>query len=87
MEKYIGEIHRKLKDRLQEHKGYINNTHLNQPTGFHFNKQGHTLSDMKIIILEKVKKRDNFYRKEREKYLIRKCNTYNQGMNGNQGSA
>ena len=86
-EKYIGESHRKLKDRIQEHKGYVNNRHLNQPTGYHFNQPGHTLSDMKIVILEKVQKHDTFYRKEREKYLIRKFNTYNKGMNGNQGSS
>ena len=36
---------------------------------------------MTIKILEKVKIRDTLYRKEREKYLIRKFNSYYNGMN------
>ena len=80
-EQYIGESKRAIKDRLGDHKGYIRNYHVNQPTGAHFNKPGHLLSDMKIIILEKVKKMDDQYRKEREKYFIKKFNTYYKGIN------
>ena len=36
---------------------------------------------MTINILEKVKVTDTFYRKEREKYLIRKFSSYYDGMN------
>ena len=43
---------------------------------FHFNESGHSLADMKMIILEKVKKNDELYRKECEHYFIRKFNTY-----------
>ena len=80
-EKYIGETERELKQRLGDHKGYINSFNLKQPTGKHFNQKGHSLSNMKITVLEKVKKKDTQYRKEREKFLIRKFNTFYKGMN------
>ena len=78
---YIGESERVLKNRLAEHIGYVKSKNINQPTGEHFNLPGHTLSNMNILILEKVKNFNTNYRKEREKYLIRKFNTYYNGMN------
>ena len=79
--KYIGETDRTMRERFQEHKTYVNQKKLNKPTGEHFNSPGHTISNMTIIILEKVKVSDTLYRKEREKYLIRKFNSYYNGMN------
>ena len=78
---YIGETERKLRDRICEHLGYINTKKLNQPAGEHFNLPGHSRSDMKVLILERVLKKDSDYRKERESYLIRKFNTFYKGMN------
>ena len=49
--------------------------------GDHFNLPGHSLANVKITILEQVKKLDIMYRKEREKYFINKFNTYHQGLN------
>ena len=37
--------------------------------------------DLSIVILEKVRSSDDLYRKEREKYFIRKFNTYYNGLN------
>ena len=79
--RYIGETHRLLKHRLAEHRGYVNNKIISQATGAHFTSPGHTLSDLKIIILELVKYRDTSYRKEREEYFIKKFNTFYEGMN------
>ena len=53
-------------------------------TGRHFNSPGHSLSNMSIT-LERVKSRDPIYRKEREKYHIRKLNSFYMGMNGSPG--
>ena len=50
-------------------------------TGEHFNLPGHTLSDLRITILEKVRSNDDMYRKERERYFIQKFNTYYKGLN------
>ena len=79
--RYIGETNRTLKTRFLEHKGYIKNKKLNQPTGHHFNSPGHSIDDLKIFIIEKVRKQDDVYRKIREQFHINKFNTYYEGMN------
>jgi hypothetical protein len=79
--RYVGETKRSLKYRLAEHRGYVTNQHTDKATGAHFNTAGHSLSDLKIIILEQVKKKEIEYRKQREKYFIRKLNTLNIGLN------
>ena len=78
--KYVGETKRILKFRLAEHRGYVNNND-DTATGEHFNMPGHSLSDLTVTILERVKSTDDLYRKEREKYFIRKFNTYYRGLN------
>ena len=70
-----------MKHRLSEHWGYVYNQVKSVATGEHFNLPGHSLANIKITILEQVKKNDILYRKEREKYLINKFNTYYQGLN------
>ena len=78
--RYIGETKRILKFRLADHRGYVNNGD-DTATGEHFNLPGHSLSDLSITILEQVKRKDTLYRKEREKYFIRKFNTFYRGLN------
>ena len=79
--KYVGETKRILKFRLADHRGYINNQDYTTATGEHFNSPGHSLSDLSITILERVKTMDDLYRREREKYFIRKFNTFYRGLN------
>jgi len=50
-------------------------------TGSHFNLPGHSQANIKITVLERVKKEDKNYREVRESYLINKFNTYDSGMN------
>ena len=78
--RYVGETRRILKFCLAEHRGYVN-SYDDTATGEHFNSPGHSLADMTITNLEKVKSSDDLYRKEREKYFIRKFNTFYQGLN------
>ena len=78
--KYVGETKRIIKFRFAEHRGYVNNND-DTATGEHFNMPGHSLSDMTLTVLEKVRSSDDMYRKEREKYFIRKFNTYYKGLN------
>jgi hypothetical protein len=80
-QRYIGETDRELKDRISEHIGYVNTNKLDKVTGNHFNQPGHSKSNMKITIIEKVKSEETQYRKEREKFLIRKFNTFYCGLN------
>ena len=81
LQRYIGETKRSLKERLSDHRGYINNKKIEYITGHHFNLPGHDLSNLKITILEKQKTEDDLYRKERERYFINKFNTFHKGMN------
>ena len=81
--KYIGETKRILKFRLTEHRGYVNNDD-DTATGQHFNLPGHSLSDLTVTILEKVRSNDDLYRRERERYFMRKFNTYYKGLNRQQ---
>ena len=82
--KYIGETEKPMHERLSQHRGYITRN-TQDATGRHFNRPGHTLGNMNITILERVKSNDPIYRKERERYHIRKFNSYYQGMNGSPG--
>jgi hypothetical protein len=79
--RYIGETKRILKFRLADHRGYVNSGD-DTATGEHFNLPGHSLFDLSITILEQVMKKDDLYRKKREKYFIRKFNTFYRGLNG-----
>ena len=79
--RYIGETKRSLSTRLSEHKGYISSIFPTKATGIHFNKPGHGLKDVRITILEQMKTPEEVYRKEREKYLINKFNTFYRGIN------
>ena len=66
--------------RFAEHRGYVSTQDDTQATGAHFTSPGHRVSDMSILILEQVRSSDDVYRREREKYFIRKFNTYHKGL-------
>ena len=52
----IGETGRIFRARLSDHRGYINNQVISATTGDHFNLPGHSLANLKVMILENVKK-------------------------------
>ena len=80
-QQYVGEMDRTLKTRILEHIGYIRNYNIKEATGYHFNQSGHSLENMTVTVLEKVRKRDEAYRRERERYHINNFNTFYKGMN------
>ena len=80
-QKYIGTTGRQLKHRIADHRGYIAHQVTSRATGHHWNLPGHSLADLKVTILEQSKSKDEDYRKEREKFFIRKFNTFNEGIN------
>ena len=79
-ERYIGETGY-IKRRISDHVGYVKSKVLSKATGYHFNLPGHNISHLRVTIVEKVKKNNTFYRKEREHYHINKFNTFYKGMN------
>ena len=80
-ESYIGKNKRMLKFCLADHIGYIRSQRLDTPTGTHFNSPGHTLGDLSNPVIEKSKRNNHSYRRQREEYHINKFNTYYKGMN------
>ena len=80
-EVYVGETKRFLKFRVDDHRGYISNRKIDQATGEHFSLPGHILADLSVTALERVKRNNILYRKEREEYFIRLFDTYNRGIN------
>ena len=70
-----------LKFCIDDHCGYISNRKIHKATGDHFNKPGHSLADLSVTALERVKRNNPLYRKEREEYFMRLFDTYHRGIN------
>ena len=70
-----------MKRKVSLQKDYhVSSMFPTKATGIHFNQRGHSVSDVRITILEKMKTSNERYRKEREIYLINKFNTYYKGI-------
>ena len=67
---YIGESERSIQERFSGHKAYVANKQLSKATGAHLNLPGHSVSEMKVSIFEKVHSLDPLVRKEREDFLL-----------------
>ena len=80
-EMYIGETKRPLRERISEHVQYARSLIPTKATGIHFNKPGHSIANMKFVVLEQTKNSDDLYRKERETFFINKFRTYHNGIN------
>ena len=52
-QRYIGETKNSIKDRMSDHIGYARSKKLDQATGSHFNKPGHSVANMQITIFRK----------------------------------
>ena len=78
---YIGETARRLCDRFQEHRGYVTQRVLSQPTGEHFNSKGHSIADLTVQGIEHIKSSDPFIRKTREAFWIQKYDATRFGSN------
>ena len=80
-EQYVGETEKTLAVRFAQHRGYARNKKLDKATGHHFNLPGHSMANMKVTVLEKVKSNDPQMRKTRESLKIKKFNSKYKGMN------
>ena len=61
---------------------YVSRNEQDKATGFHFNLPGHSTSDMKVMVVEKIHQTDAFYRKEREHHHIKNFDLVRKGLNG-----
>ena len=79
---YIGQTKRRFCDRFSEHKSCVSKKKFDQVCGEHFNKTGHSQSDMLPVILEEVTpKNDDFLRLRREELWIRNYQSIEFGAN------
>ena len=78
---YVGKTKRKFQIRFSEHRDYAKNMKLSEPSGDHFNKPGHSVHNLKGMVLEKVKSHDPFVLRIRESRLIKLFDTFNYGLN------
>ena len=77
---YIGETERTLQKRISEHLSYIDRDV--EATGKHFNSKGHTKSDVRVQVLEKVIPSTKAHLQVREKYWIQEFSSrYGPGLN------
>ena len=79
--KYIGETMRTFRERFKEHLEYVRGNNQNQAVGKHFNLPGHSISNMRALIIEHCKGKTDMYRKIRELFYIQKLETCHKGMN------
>ena len=78
---YIGRTKRKLKKRIYEHTNYVNVKNIEEPSAQHFCKPGHKVHNMLALGIEQVRSLDPFILKAREHWLIKKFDSYRNGLN------
>ena len=78
---YIGLTSRTFQKILYEHQYYIKSEIIFEPSGEHFSLPGHSIHDLKGLVLEKVQNPDPFVLRAREALLIQKFKTFNRGLN------
>ena len=74
---YVGKTQNRVMDRFIGHRGDLRGQDDTKPA-FHFKRDGHSDEDMKVIVVEEVKGRDDLYRVTRERFWMNCLGTYNQ---------
>ena len=81
---HIGETGTTIYERLQNHLSVIRKKEELLPT--HFNQEDHSVEDMSIVGIQRMRTKYIHYRKLREAFWINKLNTIQpQGLNQNMG--
>ena len=79
---YIGKSTLSFQKRFSQHRDYVKRDQNEEPSGAHFNLvPGHSVSDMKGLVLEHCKSSDPYILSVRERYYINKFNSYRAGLN------
>ena len=81
---YIGESGKSLVERFKGHRGTViqkGQVDTTAPVGVHFRQPGHSIHDLDIVPLEKIRQKDGLLRKTRESFYIEKFNSVNKGLN------
>ena len=81
---YIDKTGKSLVERFRGHRGTVVQKGQDQttaPVGVHFRQPGHSIHDLEMIPIEKVRKEDSLLSKTRESYYIERFDTVNKGLN------
>ena len=68
---YIGKTINKFKDRIGDHRDYVKSDDISKPSGEHFSQKGHSIADLKAMVIEEVTSKDPFVLKVREKMYLK----------------
>ena len=79
---YIGETSNSIRQRMNGHKSDIKHNR-NKPVAEHFNKHDHTLKNLRLVVMKKVKGQTKLQREVKEQKNIFKFDCVNQGLNKN----
>ena len=71
---------------MAEHRDYPKNGRFEETSGEHFRLPGHAVSDLYGLAIENVKSTDPFVLKAREAFLIKKFDSFRNGLNKDPGS-
>ena len=77
---YIGETSNPIRQRMNGHRSDIKQNR-NKLVGKHFNKRDHTLDNLRLAVIKKVKDKKKQQREEEEQKIIFKLNCISQGLN------
>ena len=72
---------RKFSDRMSEHRDYAKFSKTEEPSGEHFNSAGHSFHNLQGLAVEQVRSKDPFILKARETMLIKKFDSFRNGLN------
>ena len=77
---YIGETSNSIRQRINGHKSDIKHI-KNKPVAKHFNKPNHTLENLRLAMIKKVKGKTKQQREVEEQKNIFKFDIVNKGLN------
>ena len=67
---YVEEMENALRVRLTGHRSDIKNHRIEKLVAKHFSLPGHSIDDLKVMIIEKIHREDSEYRKWKESRWI-----------------
>ena len=78
---YIGETSQTIRKRINGHKSDVKNKQLQKPIGQHFNLANHTIDDLQVQIIAKIRSKSKIDREIAEQKVIQKLDCINLGLN------
>ena len=67
---YVGETEQALNERLNSHRSDIKRKNIDKPVAAHFNKPGHSSTDLAVMVIDQLWGNDSVIRKIREERWI-----------------